>query len=147
MARRNSIDRLIFTLVVEMPIRITVLLIILPFRILFHVIQLLCEIVNMFGSACFVVIKSAWNLFFKSGHQLAWTRSEDDSVIYLRKLIPSDVKKRVFARDGGRCLLCRSAYDLHYDHDIPLSKGGSDTVNNIRILCATCNLRKGARIE
>ena len=147
MARRDATDRLMFALMVELPIQLTILAIILVFRIIICVAQLLCDAVNMFGSACFAVIKSTWNLLFKSGHQRAWTRSEDDSVIYLRKPIPSDVKQRVFARDGGRCLLCRSAYDLHYDHDIPLSKGGSDTVNNIRILCASCNLRKGARIE
>lgn len=63
------------------------------------------------------------------------------------RVIPSAVKLAVWKRDSGNCDLCGSNIDLHYDHDIPHSKGGGNTVENIRLLCARCNLRKGARIE
>jgi HNH endonuclease len=58
--------------------------------------------------------------------------------------IPQDVKIAVAARDGGRCRQCGSATDLHYDHVIPWSKGGANTVANIQLLCGPCNRRKGA---
>ncbi len=58
--------------------------------------------------------------------------------------IPQDVKIQVAARDGGRCRQCGSAQDLHFDHVIPWSKGGANTVQNIQILCGPCNRRKGA---
>jgi len=64
------------------------------------------------------------------------------------RLIPSDIKKEVWKRDGGRCVLCHSIKNLHFDHDLPYSKGGTSlTVKNIRILCATCNLGKSDKIE
>ena len=58
--------------------------------------------------------------------------------------IPQDVKIAVAARDGGRCRQCCSTTDLHFDHVIPWSKGGANTVANIQLLCGPCNRRKGA---
>jgi len=60
------------------------------------------------------------------------------------RAIPQDVKIAVAARDGGRCRQCSSAQDLHFDHVIPWSKGGANTVQNIQLLCGRCNRRKGA---
>jgi 5-methylcytosine-specific restriction endonuclease McrA len=60
------------------------------------------------------------------------------------RTIPQDVKIAVSVRDQGRCVQCGSMEDLHYDHKIPWSKGGANTVNNIQLLCGMCNRRKGA---
>jgi HNH endonuclease len=60
------------------------------------------------------------------------------------RTIPQDVKIQVAARDVGRCRQCGSTADLHFDHVIPWSKGGANTVNNIQLLCGPCNRRKGA---
>lgn len=62
------------------------------------------------------------------------------------RFIPSEVKRQVWNRDNGRCVQCGSNVDLHFDHDVPFSKGGASTIENVRILCAKCNLRKGNRI-
>lgn len=59
--------------------------------------------------------------------------------------IPQDVIIAVSDRDGGRCVYCASREDLHFDHIIPWSKGGANTVNNIQLLCGRCNRAKGAR--
>lgn len=58
--------------------------------------------------------------------------------------VPQDVKIAVAARDGGRCRQCGSTQDLHYDHVVPWSRGGTNTVANIQLLCGPCNRRKGA---
>ncbi|MBQ7328239.1 MAG: HNH endonuclease [Clostridia bacterium] len=64
------------------------------------------------------------------------------------RLIPTDVKVAVYARDKGRCAKCGSYKNLHYDHIRPFSKGGSSTtVDNIQLLCAECNLKKHDHIE
>ena len=64
------------------------------------------------------------------------------------RLILSKVKLEVWERDKGKCVLCGSTTNLHYDHDLPFSKGGSSlTAKNVRILCATCNLKKHDKIE
>lgn len=60
--------------------------------------------------------------------------------------IPQDVKAAVWQRDGGKCRQCRAEHYLEYDHDIPLSRGGATSVDNLQILCRRCNLEKGARI-
>jgi hypothetical protein len=65
-----------------------------------------------------------------------------------RRLIPTAVKRTIWKRDQGRCVKCGATEILHFDHDIPFSKGGSSfTTENVQILCARHNLRKGARIE
>lgn len=64
------------------------------------------------------------------------------------RLIPSHVKKEVWIRDGGKCVICGATKNLHFDHDLPFSKGGTSlTAKNIKLMCATHNLQKGARIE
>ncbi|HEY6495266.1 MAG TPA: HNH endonuclease signature motif containing protein [Trebonia sp.] len=64
-----------------------------------------------------------------------------------RRSIPQDVKIAVSARDGGRCRQCGSTAQLHFDHVIPISRGGANTVANIQLLCGACNRAKGARIK
>jgi hypothetical protein len=63
------------------------------------------------------------------------------------RLIPTPVKVEVWRRDRGQCVLCGSTKNLHFDHDIPFSKGGSSlTAANVRLLCAKCNLQKSDKI-
>jgi len=64
------------------------------------------------------------------------------------RIIPTHVKVEVWKRDKGKCNICGSTTNLHYDHDLPFSKGGSSiTTKNVRILCAKCNLKKSDNIE
>ncbi len=60
--------------------------------------------------------------------------------------IPSDVKREVWRRDNGKCVRCGSNKNLEYDHIIPFSKGGSNTVRNIQLLCEFCNRSKNNKI-
>jgi len=63
------------------------------------------------------------------------------------RIIPTQVKVEVWKRDGGRCVKCGSTTNLHYDHDIPFSKGGSSMVaENVRLLCVKHNLEKSDKI-
>jgi hypothetical protein len=64
----------------------------------------------------------------------------------LRDPIPEDVKLLVWAPDGGACVSCGSKEALHFDHIIPVAKGGSNVAANIQILCQACNLRKSDNI-
>jgi HNH endonuclease len=53
--------------------------------------------------------------------------------------IPEAVKRLVFKRDGGRCLLCGSNELIQYTHVVPQSHGGSNEPPNIHLVCAGCN--------
>jgi hypothetical protein len=60
--------------------------------------------------------------------------------------IPHAVKKAVWERDQGRCVQCGATEYLEYDHIIPFSLGGANSVKNVQLLCRKCNLGKGNRI-
>lgn len=63
-----------------------------------------------------------------------------------REAIPKAVQREVWQRDTGRCVECLTREKLCFDHIIPFSRGGSNTIRNIQLLCETCNLAKGNRI-
>jgi hypothetical protein len=64
------------------------------------------------------------------------------------RIIPSLVKLEVWKRDKGSCVKCGAKTNLHFDHDIPYSKGGSSAdPKNIQLLCARHNLQKHDNIE
>ena len=43
------------------------------------------------------------------------------------------------------CLCCGVSGELTRDHVVPLSKGGSNTIDNIQPLCQGCNSSKGTK--
>lgn len=64
------------------------------------------------------------------------------------RMIPSHVKLEVWKRDGGKCTKCGSKDNLHFDHILPFSLGGTSLLPaNIQLLCARHNLAKHDHIE
>lgn len=63
-----------------------------------------------------------------------------------REAIPRPVQREVWQRDGGKCVECATRERLCFDHIVPFSRGGSNTVRNIQLLCERCNSSKGNRI-
>ena len=57
---------------------------------------------------------------------------------------------RIFERQGGRSYYCdRRMFAInegHFDHVIPLSRGGSDGPENLVFACPPCNWKKHARM-
>ena len=63
------------------------------------------------------------------------------------RLISTAVKLDVWKRDKGKCVLCGNHQNLHFDHIIPYSQGGSSLLaKNIQLLCAKHNLQKRDKI-
>ncbi|MFC2072415.1 HNH endonuclease [Chloroflexota bacterium] len=63
------------------------------------------------------------------------------------RVIPAAIKLAVWKRDKGRCVKCGSTKNLHFDHIIPYSLGGSSLVaGNIQLLCVRHNLEKRDRL-
>lgn len=61
------------------------------------------------------------------------------------RYIPTEVRKRVYLRDKGRCQNCKSVYKVEFDHILPFAMGGKSSEDNLRLLCFSCNQR--ARIK
>ena len=57
-------------------------------------------------------------------------------------------KHVLFGRQEGRCGGCRMDFPFklfEVDHVIPRSKGGTDHLGNLQLLCSHCNRTKGNR--
>ena len=76
---------------------------------------------------------------------------------YLRRFVPLDMKVQLLERDGFKCQLCgkyvTSCRDAkrfvklgsglyHIDHIVPVLQGGRVTMENLRITCPDCNLKR-----
>ncbi len=82
--------------------------------------------------------------------ELQSSKQEKQQNLFLEhnRMIPPGVKLEVWKRDKGKCVKCGSTDNLHFDHIIPFSKGGSSLVaENIQILCARHNISKRDKIE
>jgi hypothetical protein len=64
--------------------------------------------------------------------------------------IPRITQFRVLKRDNQICRDCGRSIkdqDVEFDHIIPWAKGGSSDDHNVKLLCRTCNRRKGKKFE
>ncbi len=76
------------------------------------------------------------------------TATNDQRDLEHSRLVPTSVKLEVWKRDKGKCVECGSSDNLHFDHIIPFSRGGSSLVAaNIQLLCARHNLAKYDQIQ
>lgn len=80
------------------------------------------------------------NIFIKS-------KLKDIKDLEHNRMIPTSVKLEVWKRDKGRCKKCGSTDNLHFDHILPFSKGGTSLLaENIQLLCARHNIAKRDKI-
>ena len=64
-----------------------------------------------------------------------------------RRIIPTDIKLEVWKRDNAKCVECGAEDELHFDHILPFSKGGTSVkTENVQLLCARHNLAKSDKI-
>lgn len=76
------------------------------------------------------------------------TEDVNSEFVNRSRIIPSNVKLEVWKRDEGRCVTCGAEDELHFDHILPFSKGGTSlTAENVQLLCARHNLQKSAKIQ
>ncbi|MCY4121309.1 MAG: HNH endonuclease [Acidobacteria bacterium] len=47
---------------------------------------------------------------------------------------------QVLNRDDWRCTRCGSQHRLEVDHIVPLTEGGTDALDNLRVLCRDCHV-------
>ena len=59
------------------------------------------------------------------------------------RYIPAEVRREVWVKAQGKCQNCSSKFALEIDHIVPFAMGGSNASGNLRLLCRSCNQRKG----
>ena len=64
------------------------------------------------------------------------------------KVTPA-MKIELYLRANGVCKYCGTPLDKHaqVDHRIPVSKGGSHSMDNYDLICPLCNGEKNSRTE
>lgn len=120
-----------------------------------------------------LIVHSAFQYIFQDRHflhefHLHLTDFIEDSMTYIKEKYPTDVtkkprlkrkrfpewlKKAIFHRDKGTCVICRcdlsniirSQNQIHIDHIIPLNLYGTNDPSNMQLLCDSCNTVKGDR--
>jgi len=88
-----------------------------------------CEI---FGHTCPVFINQSGATETKEGRKQG-------------RYLPRDIMLKVVRRDNQICQMCHKHVrddEVEFDHIIPYSKGGPTAVENIRLLCRSCNRKK-----
>lgn len=74
------------------------------------------------------------------------TRTKQKHSMARRSQFAKDYDRLMLAlieRDGYQCAECGTVEDLTIDHIVPLSKGGTDELNNLQLLCRQHNSAKG----
>ena len=68
-----------------------------------------------------------------------------------RSYLKPSLRFKILHRDKYRCQACgasaASGADLHVDHILPVSKGGTNEESNLRVLCSECNIGRGNRYD
>ena len=54
------------------------------------------------------------------------------------------LRESIIKRDGC-CQMCGTEERLSVDHIVPRTLGGSDSLDNLQVLCSSCNSAKGGR--
>ncbi len=61
----------------------------------------------------------------------------------VREYPSSELKRAVYQHDQGVCQICRLPDDhMQYDHKVPLDRLGPTNLENLQLLCRSCNVEK-----
>ena len=78
---------------------------------------------------------NSWASFFDKNYQ-------HERLAYKSPKKWSKIRTKVFERDNYICQYCGSGLFIECDHIIPFSKGGEETMMNLKTSCRKCNRQK-----
>ena len=105
------------------------------------------------ASGFFIFMKSNFRFYYdkdyeylyqdclKHGNERYAKRTAKQRLRMYANLFNRDMRKQLLNKDST-CKKCNSNKDLHIDHIVPITKGGKNTVENVQVLCRTCNILK-----
>ena len=89
-------------------------------------------------------LKEAFRLFYDINHRTDIPRRTDLGTLPNYRTH----KHQLFGKQEGHCAGCRTVFPFRnftVDHIVPQSKGGTDHLDNLQLLCGACNSVKGDR--
>lgn len=114
-----------------------------------HQVSILCDLIVdyphlwVYGDGYGGHVKSVIETMFRD---YGFAESEPEPrVVINRRPISKTMLISVMLKSGSACVACGSDQALHVDHIVPHSRGGSNDIENLQMLCARCNLAKGAK--
>ena len=106
----------------------------------------------LFGNKKFLFYFNEYMSSFISKDYLPADMFDKHNHLIRIKYLPEWLKRAVYYRDRGRCQYCSrdisGLYSIlednekHFDHIIPLEKGGTNDSTNMQLTCSECNLSK-----
>lgn len=79
--------------------------------------------------------------------------NKNEIKIHKRVRFSKEFRQKIFERDNYECQLCKPKKNLLFlplnrriDHKIPLSKGGSNNIENLWLVCDECDTKKKNKI-
>jgi len=76
---------------------------------------------------------------------LRWQREAHKKGVLKPKIgmrVPEKIREQIFLRDNSQCQYCNTKQRLSIDLIIPWTKGGTNDLSNLQVLCLSCNCRK-----
>lgn len=87
-------------------------------------------------SISFVFKSKKYNEIFETGF---------NSSSISQRYISKKLRAEVFERAGNKCERCCSVYSLEIEHIKPIGKGGKSDLDNLMVLCKSCNIRSAIK--
>lgn len=111
------------------------------------------DLVDQIANEMFYILFQNRIFLLNFNHYMSIVHEQNFNHVYL----PQWVKRAVFFRDRGKCVLCNKDLSgewsivenggVHFDHMVSLEQGGINDVSNMQLLCDKCNLKKGRRSD
>lgn len=103
---------------------------------------------NVYKNAKKKMIYFFWKIRANSLNSPSGRRKGKAKIIISNSLEISATELNEMYKVNPNCYYCKNPLNkenVQFDHNIPLSRGGTHTVDNLKICCKDCNQLKGTR--
>jgi 5-methylcytosine-specific restriction endonuclease McrA len=103
---------------------------------------------SVLGAVAALLLGGAIALVLRAGRSSrgAWERTPWSTGSRVES-IPERVRRRVWQRDRGACVVCGTRDDVRFERIIAFGRGGSKGARDLELRCVRCQRLKGQPVE